>query len=108
MLHTFNRILFVASQCLVKQPVKDITRPIDLVLHSDIRAIDRSEFDQQVFPLDLNCSNPFHFHLKNSELKMHCCFGSYLTISLLSVKVAMKMNLIQQYRMERERQQKVK
>ncbi|KAL8471696.1 hypothetical protein ACS0TY_029080 [Phlomoides rotata] len=55
-------------ECLVKQPVKEITRPIDLVLHSDIRAIDRSEFDQQV---------------------------------------AMKMNLIEQYRMERERQQKL-
>ncbi|XP_057769642.1 microtubule-destabilizing protein 60 isoform X2 [Salvia miltiorrhiza] len=55
-------------ECLVKPPVKEITRPVDLVLHSDVRAVDRSEFDHQV---------------------------------------AMKMNLIEQYRMERERQQKL-
>lgn len=40
--------LVVASQCLVKPPVKEITRPIDLVLHSDVRAVERAEFDQQV------------------------------------------------------------
>ncbi|KAG8384634.1 hypothetical protein BUALT_Bualt04G0138300 [Buddleja alternifolia] len=55
-------------ECLVKPPVKDNTRPIDLVLHSDMRAVERSEFDHQV---------------------------------------AHKMNLIEQYRMERERQQKL-
>ncbi|KAK4417606.1 hypothetical protein Salat_2173300 [Sesamum alatum] len=55
-------------ECLVKPPVKESTRPIDLVLHSDMRAVDRSEFDQQV---------------------------------------AMKMDLIEQYRMERERLQKL-
>ncbi|KAH6791206.1 hypothetical protein C2S51_006212 [Perilla frutescens var. frutescens] len=55
-------------ECLVKPPVKERTRPVDLVLHSDVRAVDRSEFDQQV---------------------------------------AMKLNLIEQYRMERERQQKL-
>ncbi|XP_047165723.1 uncharacterized protein LOC124834934 [Vigna umbellata] len=35
-------------ECLLKPIVKEITRPIDLKLHSDIRAIDRAEFDQQV------------------------------------------------------------
>ncbi|KAG6408142.1 hypothetical protein SASPL_131145 [Salvia splendens] len=55
-------------ECLVKPPVKEITRPADLVLHSDVRAVDRSEFDHQI---------------------------------------AMKTNLIEQYQMERERQQKL-
>lgn len=55
-------------ECLVKPPVKERTLPVDLVLHSDVRAVDRSEFDQQV---------------------------------------SMKMNMIEQYRMERERQQKL-
>lgn len=32
----------------MKPPVKDITRPVDLVLHSDIRAVERAEFDNQV------------------------------------------------------------
>lgn len=41
-------------QCLVKPPVKESTRPIDLKLHSDVRAIDRAEFDHQV---------PFHLFL---------------------------------------------
>nr|AFK45180.1 unknown [Lotus japonicus] len=35
-------------ECLVKPPVKESTRPIDLKLHSDLRAIDRAEFDHQV------------------------------------------------------------
>ncbi|RDX78607.1 Protein TPX2, partial [Mucuna pruriens] len=35
-------------ECLLKPTVKESTRPIDLKLHSDIRAIDRAEFDQQV------------------------------------------------------------
>ncbi|KAK4347799.1 hypothetical protein RND71_034138 [Anisodus tanguticus] len=35
-------------ECLSKPPVKEITRPVDLVLHSDIRAVERSEFDHQV------------------------------------------------------------
>ncbi|XP_052190355.1 microtubule-destabilizing protein 60-like [Diospyros lotus] len=55
-------------ECLVKPPVKESTRPIDLVLHSDVRAMDRAEFDQQV---------------------------------------AEKMSFIEQYRMERELQQKL-
>lgn len=80
-LHAFNKTLFLASQCLVKQPVKEITRPVDLVLHSDIRALDRSEFDQQVFPLELNCSNPFHW--KDSELKMHCIGADLCCLGLI-------------------------
>lgn len=55
-------------ECLVKPPVKENTRPIDVVLHSDIRAEERAEFDQQV---------------------------------------ARKMSYIEQYRLERERQQKL-
>ncbi|KAJ4707345.1 TPX2 protein family [Melia azedarach] len=55
-------------ECLVKPPVKDNTRPVDLKLHSDIRAVERAEFDQQV---------------------------------------AEKISLIEQYKMERERQQKL-
>ncbi|KAL6498558.1 Microtubule-destabilizing protein 60 [Orobanche hederae] len=55
-------------ECLVKPPVRETTRPLDLVLHSDVRAVDRSEFDHQV---------------------------------------SVKISLIEQYRMERERQQKL-
>ncbi|KAJ6290393.1 hypothetical protein OIU78_026175 [Salix suchowensis] len=55
-------------ECLIKPPVKENTRPVDLKLHSDIRAVERADFDHQV-----------------SE----------------------KMSLIEQYKMERERQRKV-
>ncbi|KAL1205897.1 Microtubule-destabilizing protein 60 [Cardamine amara subsp. amara] len=55
-------------ECLVKPHWKDITRPVDLTLHSDVRAIERAEFDYQV---------------------------------------AEKMSFIEQYKMERERQQKL-
>ncbi|KAL3813451.1 hypothetical protein ACJIZ3_014719 [Penstemon smallii] len=55
-------------ECLVKPPVKVNTRPVDVVLHSDIRAVERAEFDHQV---------------------------------------AEKLSRIEQYRMERERQQKL-
>ncbi|XP_027358857.1 protein TPX2 [Abrus precatorius] len=55
-------------ECLLKPPVKEITRPIDLRLHSDVRAIDRAEFDHQV---------------------------------------AAKLNMIEQLKSERERQQKM-
>ncbi|CAA3004347.1 Hypothetical predicted protein [Olea europaea subsp. europaea] len=53
---------------LVKPLVKDNTRPVDLMLHSDIRAVERAEFDHQV---------------------------------------ADKMSLIEQFKMERERQRKL-
>ncbi|XP_073119855.1 microtubule-destabilizing protein 60 [Henckelia pumila] len=53
---------------LVKPPVKENTRPMNLILHSDIRAEERAEFDHQV---------------------------------------AKKMSLIEEYKMERERQQKL-
>ncbi|KAK8653385.1 hypothetical protein V6N13_127391 [Hibiscus sabdariffa] len=55
-------------EVLIKPPVKESTRPVDLRLHSDVRAVDRAEFDHQV---------------------------------------AEKMSLIEQYKMERERQQKM-
>ncbi|KAI3835083.1 hypothetical protein MKX03_016769 [Papaver bracteatum] len=53
---------------LIKPPVKDITRPIDLKLHSDVRAVERADFDTQV---------------------------------------AEKLSLLEQYRMEKDRQQKL-
>ncbi|KAL8117200.1 hypothetical protein AgCh_015197 [Apium graveolens] len=53
---------------LAKPPVKESTKPVDVVLHSDVRAVERAEFDHQV---------------------------------------AEKMSLIEQYRVEMERQQKL-
>ncbi|KAK3148001.1 hypothetical protein QOZ80_3BG0289390 [Eleusine coracana subsp. coracana] len=35
-------------ECLLKPPVKERTEPVDLVLHSDVRAVERAEFDQYV------------------------------------------------------------
>ncbi|KAJ3702803.1 hypothetical protein LUZ61_006508 [Rhynchospora tenuis] len=35
-------------ECLVKPPVKERTEPVDLVLHSDVRAVERAEFDNYV------------------------------------------------------------
>ncbi|XP_010492392.1 PREDICTED: protein WVD2-like 4 [Camelina sativa] len=55
-------------ECLVKPHWKDLTRPVDLMLHSDVRAVERAEFDYQV---------------------------------------AEKMSVIEQYKAERERQQKL-
>ncbi|XP_047333700.1 uncharacterized protein LOC124937479 [Impatiens glandulifera] len=55
-------------QCLVKPPVKESTIPVDLKLHSDIRAVERAEFDNQVTE---------------------------------------KTNLIEQYKMEKQKQQKL-
>ncbi|TYG52255.1 hypothetical protein E1A91_D09G011000v1 [Gossypium mustelinum] len=52
----------------IKPPVKENTIPVDLRLHSDVRAVERAEFDHQV---------------------------------------AEKMSLIEQYKMERMRQQKM-
>ncbi|WVZ55956.1 hypothetical protein U9M48_006553 [Paspalum notatum var. saurae] len=33
-------------ECLMKPAVKERTEPVDLVLHSDVRALERAEFDQ--------------------------------------------------------------
>ncbi|KAE8706750.1 hypothetical protein F3Y22_tig00110388pilonHSYRG00191 [Hibiscus syriacus] len=55
-------------EVLIKPPVKERTRPVSLRLNSDVRAVERAEFDHQV---------------------------------------AEKMSLIEQYKMERERQQKM-
>ena len=54
--------LVILFQCLVKPPVKDITRPVDLKLHSDVRALDRAEFDHQV-PLSHLIQPVFFFSL---------------------------------------------
>ncbi|MCH84498.1 caldesmon-like [Trifolium medium] len=35
-------------ECLIKPPVKESTKPVDVKLRSDLRAIDRAEFDHQV------------------------------------------------------------
>nr|CAB3496688.1 unnamed protein product [Digitaria exilis] len=35
-------------ECLIKPAVKERTEPLDLVLHSDVRAVERAEFDQHV------------------------------------------------------------
>ncbi|CAN4081651.1 unnamed protein product [Withania somnifera] len=55
-------------EILPKPPIKESTRPVDLVLHSDVRAAERAEFDHQV---------------------------------------AEKMSLIEQYKIEREKLQKM-
>ncbi|KAM5581248.1 hypothetical protein ABKV19_010462 [Rosa sericea] len=55
-------------ECLIKPPVKESTRPTDLKLHTDMRAVERAEFDHQV---------------------------------------AEKLSLFEQYKMERERLQKL-
>jgi hypothetical protein len=39
---------FSPFQCLIKPAVKERTEPVDLVLHSDVRALERAEFDQHV------------------------------------------------------------
>ncbi|XP_062210333.1 microtubule-destabilizing protein 60-like isoform X2 [Phragmites australis] len=35
-------------ECLIKPLIKERTEPIDLVLHSDVRSVERAEFDQYV------------------------------------------------------------
>ncbi|XP_019706012.1 microtubule-destabilizing protein 60 [Elaeis guineensis] len=35
-------------ECLLKAPIKEPTEPIDLILHSDVRAVERAEFDLQI------------------------------------------------------------
>ncbi|GAB2216708.1 hypothetical protein Droror1_Dr00024485 [Drosera rotundifolia] len=55
-------------ECLIKPPVKESTRPIDLKLYTDVRAVERAEFD----------------HLVNEKVMR-----------------------IEEYKMERERQQKL-
>jgi len=39
---------FSPFQCLIKPAIKERTEPIDLVLHSDVRALERAEFDHHV------------------------------------------------------------
>ncbi|KMZ73601.1 TPX2 (Targeting protein for Xklp2) family protein [Zostera marina] len=35
-------------ECLVKPAVKETSEPIDILLHSDVRAVERAEFDQYI------------------------------------------------------------
>lgn len=50
LLSTVNSVFFglLFMQVLIKPPVKENTRPVDLRLHSDVRAEERAEFDHQV------------------------------------------------------------
>ncbi|KAM0937857.1 hypothetical protein DsansV1_C24g0183631 [Dioscorea sansibarensis] len=41
-------LVVISPKCLVKPPVKESTEPIDIVLHSDVRAVERAEFDHYV------------------------------------------------------------
>jgi hypothetical protein len=43
-----NYLHWCCLQCLIKPPVKENTKPVDLKLHSDIRAVERADFDHQV------------------------------------------------------------
>jgi hypothetical protein len=52
---------------LAKPPVKEITIPVDLKLHTDVRALGRAEFDEQV---------PIFF-----SFSPHCCTLSRLCIA---------------------------
>lgn len=45
---SFNNCGLEKFQCLARPPVKEKTMPVDLVLHSDMRAVERAEFDQQL------------------------------------------------------------
>ncbi|KAM7506828.1 hypothetical protein LguiA_017281 [Lonicera macranthoides] len=82
-------------ECLVKPPVKESTKPIDLVLHSNVRAVERAEFDHQ--------------HILSFEVYDHWGYVVNLNSSWASycAYVAEKMSLIEQYRMEMERQRKL-
>ena len=57
--------VFLLSKCLIKPPVKESTRPVDLKLHSDVRALERAEFDHQVFLFYfiLFYLDPFQLHI---------------------------------------------
>lgn len=60
---------FSCSQCLVKPPVKESTIPLDLALNSDIRAVERAEFDHQArFCFLMICPSNFNLLYKEVEL----------------------------------------
>ncbi|KAL0728051.1 hypothetical protein Bca4012_024144 [Brassica carinata] len=82
-------------ECLVKPHVKDITIPVDLTLHSDVRAVERAEFDQQYV---IDSVKSLWAYLFSNHPYVFC---------IESQKVAEKMSFIEQYKMEREREQKL-
>ncbi|WVZ15781.1 hypothetical protein V8G54_013347 [Vigna mungo] len=88
-------------ECLLKPIVKERTRPIDLKLHSDIRAIDRAEFDQQV-PLSSKATTSCMILTAKFSLS-----HSSLSFEEKWMIVVEKLNFIEQLKLERERQQKM-
>jgi hypothetical protein len=74
--------------------MKEPTEPIDLVLHSDVRAIGRSKFDHQV-SCPLRCSLAVQEFLR----------AMHRLSSIL--QVAERNSFIEEVKLERERQQKV-
>ena len=82
-------------QTPVKPPMKEPTEPIDLVLHSDVRAIGRAKFDHQVSCCPLRCS----LAVKEFLRAMH---------RLSSIlQVAERISFIEEVKLERKRQLKV-
>lgn len=45
-----ENFMFVLFKYPFKPPIKEPTEPLDLILHTDLRAIDRAEFYLQVNP----------------------------------------------------------
>ena len=81
-------------QTPVKPPLKEPTEPIDLVLHSDVRAIGRAKFDHQV-SCPLRCSLAVEEFLR----------AMHRLSSIL--QVAERSSFIEEVKLERERQLKV-
>ncbi|RCV19182.1 hypothetical protein SETIT_3G363800v2 [Setaria italica] len=78
----------------VKPPMKEPTEPIDLVLHSDVRAVGRSKFDHQV-SCPLRCSLAVEEFLR----------AMHRLSSIL--QVAERNSFMEEVKLERERQQRV-
>lgn len=57
-------------ECLVKPPVKEPSEPIDILLHSDLRAAERAEFDQYV------CEKQYFFLPPSSSSFSSAIFNS--------------------------------
>lgn len=64
-------------QCLAKPPVKEITIPVDLKLHTDVRALDRAGFDEQV-PILSSFSPPCTFFSTSYCLCFFLIWHNYL------------------------------
>ncbi|KAF8667509.1 hypothetical protein HU200_052704 [Digitaria exilis] len=78
----------------VKPPMKEPTEPIDLVLHSDVRAVGRAKFDHQV-SCPLRCSLDVREFLR----------AMHRLSSIL--QVTERNSFMEEVRLERERQKKV-